>query len=91
MDAPKCRLCGSRHWQSEPHVFKAEVKEVVNRMVRKPETMTNKIEPMTNSMTNTKSVSQKYKYRDADKWRAYMKEYMRGVRARKRNPMEVQV
>ena len=24
MDKPECRLCGAKHWSSEPHVFKTE-------------------------------------------------------------------
>jgi hypothetical protein len=35
MDAPKCKLCGHRHWNTEPHNFKTKPKEASDAKNRK--------------------------------------------------------
>ena len=76
MDAPKCRLCGKRHWG-----VCAAIKADPAIMANKQPVVANEPDIVANSMANTESdMANTYKYRDAEKRRIYMKEYMRKKR-----------
>jgi hypothetical protein len=69
MDAPKCRLCGEKHWGGCPS-FTAPFREPDYQPV------TAEPEPLID-VANIKRVANTYRYRDAEKRRAYMRELMR--------------
>ena len=69
MDAPKCKLCGKRHYTYEPHVFSGM--DVVSSSA-------NEFVPMVvHKVVHTKHG----KYADKEKRKAYRREYMRKKRA----------
>jgi len=83
MDAPKCRLCGKRHW-GICAAIKSDPAIMVNSVVNIPENMVNgMVNGMVNEpdMVNNSEGKPSYKYRDAEKRRVYLKEYMRKKRA----------
>ena len=61
-----CGICGASYNQWEGHECKG-MANAVNNVANKPADMAN----------NPEHVANTYKYRDADKRRAYMREYMR--------------
>ena len=116
MDAPKCRVCGEKHWSSEPHKWGDEPKKAVltklkavmanapivaNKPMANTELLANNMANAKPLMANSRSSStaeqrfckpkvegsipssgSTYKYRDAEKRRAYQREYMRMRRSR---------
>ena len=79
MDAPKCRLCGKRHWG-----VCSAIKADPAIMANKQPVVANEPDIVANSMANTESdMANTYKYRDAEKRRIYMREYMRKKRGSK--------
>ena len=82
MDAPKCRLCGKRHW-GICAAIKSDPAIVVNSVVNIPENMVNGMvnEP---DMVNNSEGKPSYKYRDAEKRRVYLRDKMREIRAKKK-------
>ena len=82
MDAPRCGLCGERHWSGEGHRWKDGDVFATG--------------PMANSMANAPdvsgsplpcgvgSISGAYKYRDTEKRRTYQRDLMRKRRLEKR-------
>ena len=95
MDLIKCRICGSRHrlgaahvWPEPPRTPKRKSNITPVELANKPEDMSNSTKDMTNltnkpSLTNTSAnPSATYRYREAGKWRRYMRDYMRQKRAK---------
>ena len=82
MDAPKCRLCGKRHW-GICAAIKSDPAIMVNSVVNIPENMVNSMvnEP---DMVNNSEGKPSYKYRDAEKRRVYLRDKMREIRAKKK-------
>jgi hypothetical protein len=68
MKAPKCRLCKHEHWNNEPHVFATN-------------DVANTVNTMANTVVNSVANKSTYKYRDAEKRRAYQRDLMRKKRA----------
>lgn len=86
-NAPKCKFCGGKHWLREPHVYAEHPGRTPGRVATKPalkrpvESQRGPEKVLTPSQgTKYKKGQAVYKYRDPDKRRAYMKEYMRRVR-----------
>lgn len=74
MDAPKCRVCGEKHWASGPHQFKGSrpvesdvVKSAVVGSVNELETLRARVAELEAQLAGK---------------RAYMREYMRKRRSR---------
>jgi len=98
MDAPKCRLCGKRHWgvcatvKADPGIMvnRAEsnpvgmVNNMVNRAVIEPD-MVNSMVNKPVGMVNGSEGKPSYKYRDAEKRRVYIRDKMREMRQRQRD------
>lgn len=68
---PECRLCGHRHFSSEPHVF-AESKEPKKKPVKKVKKKS--------KSTDVERV-QKWRERNREHYNAYQRRYMRKRRA----------
>lgn len=94
MKAPKCRVCESEHWLTEPHVFK--------RPVTVSELLTQVVKPLANAQVANSNLANRvhaavadvyaknfasvadsstYRHRDPEKRRAYQRELMRKRRA----------
>ena len=93
MDAPKCRLCGSRHY-GVSHIWDmANSKKVANKPMANKKKVANKSMVNRENMANRKRgdieepetpeepLGVTYRYRDSAKRRKYMREYMRRRRA----------
>jgi hypothetical protein len=92
MEAIKCRLCGTRHWGICPgvdalvsHKIKHSVQDAaqeppVKAKDEKQESVEiNKLESVDNRKYGDMTT---YRYRDKDRRREYMREYMRAKRAK---------
>ena len=90
MDHPKCKLCGVRHSMRDPHVWPKDVSH--NGVANTEKAMANKGGGASGILSSTcdkvggsasDSKTRTYKYRDREKRRQYMKNYMRELRASK--------
>ena len=82
MEKPKCRLCGKRHWFSEGCIWEDKTEDMANMANKEeiiPETMANTENHMANRKNRMANRSA-YKYRNAEKRRLYMRDYMRKKR-----------
>ena len=77
MDAPKCRLCGERHWGTCNSFLMDPVVVSVDELVANV---------AVNTVVNKES--RHGRYADKEKRRGYMKEYMRKRRLEKRGVYE---
>ena len=99
MEKPKCRLCGKRHYSNEPHIFETEQLTAANKediAANKPPKAANKAantkdiaanvaaNELDDEMVTVPRYMLKSRYKDAEKRREYMKEFMRNVRKNKK-------
>ena len=73
MDAPKCRLCGKRHWSTQQCVGMEKATASIPDKV-----VANEVEIVANRQETV--ANKKSRYKDLEKRRIYMKEYMRKKR-----------
>ena len=81
MEAPKCDLCGSRHWSGQPHKFGSDDQVKVkpgNRSSGAAEPVP--VEPVMVEDKPSKFGEQRYKDREARK--AYQREWKRRKRGK---------
>ena len=58
MKPPKCRMCGSEHWNSEPHVFPNAPSKADVKKEKKPEKY---FKPVTSNITSNAKRQQKHR------------------------------
>ena len=86
------RLGAAHVWPEPPRTPKRKSNITPVELANKPEDMRNSTKDMTNltnTLTNKPSLTNKpanpsatYRYREAEKWRRYMRDYMRQKRAK---------
>ena len=80
MERPKCRLCGARHYASEPHKFAADA---VSVPVSLPEPDVSVPETPSGNLTDSVSVpdgltkQQRWRLKNRDRYNASQRELMR--------------
>ena len=82
MDAPKCRLCGKRHWDICAGIDSRDI-GMANSIPNKPKSMANREKTMANKPSDMAN-SPSYKYRDQESRKIYMRDLMRGLREEKK-------
>jgi len=92
MKAPKCKICGENHWGNEPHIWDManSSEDMANTMANKGGDAGDRLGEHSESKPGMKvggSASDKttrgtYRYRDPEKRREYMREYMKKRRGR---------
>ena len=90
MDAPRCRLCGERHWSGEGHRWRDGDVFATGPMANDVANADNtSIVPLKSlgKCSNLRGLDggvSTYQYRDAEKRRTYQRDLMRKRRAEKR-------
>ena len=75
MDAPRCRLCGNRHWGVCAGIANRDMGIVANSP-EKPKVVANRVKVVANKP--------KSRYKDKESRRIYMRDLMRGLREEKK-------
>ena len=99
MSAPKCPLCGSNHWQRDPHIWPDEPQPKKSKPIQEPEKPASVPEPEPTTIPAPepeKPVSEviegnrqveynrRWREKNKEKHREYMREYMKAKRAKAR-------
>lgn len=79
MEKPKCKVCGVRHYNREPHVY--EGAESVKAKGRVTKNLTSRV-TAGSVIPNGISKQERWKRRNAKKHQEYRREYMRAYRKR---------
>jgi len=88
MSAPKCPLCGSNHWQRDPHVWKDEPIQDPEKPASVPEPEPTTIpapepeKPVSEPTEGNRQVeyNRRWREKNKEKHREYMRDYMRRKR-----------
>jgi len=93
MAAPKCPLCGVNHWQREPHIWSDDPKPKKAPKPKPPvETPVKPAKPVETGVSSgvqgerltQAEYNARWREKNPDKYREYMKEYMKAKRAKAR-------
>lgn len=85
MEKPRCKVCAARHYNREPHVLEGDdptVKAKGSAQSSVTKTLTSSITDGSGSVTPGSTKQEKWRGRNAEKYKSQRREYMRTYRQR---------
>lgn len=84
MEAAKCKLCGSKHWNTEPHQFEVKARPQPSLAVKATVKKSALHGSITVALRNVTTKQERWRERNAGAYKKHRSEYMRKYRQGKK-------